>query len=85
VRLQHAKAPAGIHDAVWVENLLELAHQLQFERRLVALDFIAFQLTSPCSALIEPPKRATLSCTKRLDHRRILDKNIRSNPSEDTL
>ncbi len=46
-RYTKLKHLAGIHDAVRIESALEFAHQLQFERRLVALDFVAFQLTEP--------------------------------------
>src|SRR6266705_2373791 len=71
---------AGIHDAVWVEGALEFAHQLQFERRLVALDFIAFQLTESMLGADRAPETRHAVVHQAIDRRRILDKNIGGNP-----
>src|SRR5207302_11324355 len=71
---------AGTHDAVWVASALELAHQFQFERRLVALDFIAFQLTEPVLGADRAAETRYAVVHQTIDRRRILDKNIRGNP-----
>src|SRR6266704_7198414 len=71
---------AGIHDAVWVEGALEFAHQLQFERRLVALDFIAFQLTESMLGADRAPETRHAVVHQAIDRRRIPDKNIRGDP-----
>src|SRR6266702_1654084 len=71
---------AGIHDAVWVEGALEFAHQLQFERRLVALDFIAFQLTESMLGADRAPETRHACVPQAIDRRRILDKNSGGHP-----
>src|SRR5258706_13302153 len=74
------KPLAGIHDAVWVESALELAHQLQFERRFIAPDFLALQLAQ---AVLGADRAAEASHTvvhDAVDRRRIPDKSIRGNP-----
>src|SRR5712691_3107684 len=71
---------AGIHDAVWVEGALEFAHQLQFERRLVALDFLALQLPQAVLRADRAPETRHAVVHQAIDRRRILDKNIGGNP-----
>src|SRR6266702_7425511 len=72
---------AGIHDAVWIESALEFAHQLQFERRLVALDFIAFQLTEPMLGADRAAEARYAVVHQAIDRRRIiLDKSIGGDP-----
>src|SRR5258708_31114589 len=71
---------AGIHDPVWIERALEFAHQLQFERRLVALDFIALQLSEPMLSADRAAEARDAVVHQAIDHRRIPDKNIRIDP-----
>src|SRR5439155_21121305 len=71
---------AWIHDAVRVESPLELAHQLQLQRRLVAPDFIAFQLTEPMLGADRAAETRHAVVHQAIDRRRILGKNIRGNP-----
>src|SRR5258706_9907607 len=74
------KPLAGIHDAVWVESALELAHQLQFERGFIAPDSLALQRAQ---AVLGADRAAEASHTvvhDTVDRRRIPDKSIRGNP-----
>ena len=70
---------AGIHDAVWIESALEFAHQFQFERRLVALDFLAFQLAESMLGADRPAETRHAVVHQAIDRRRVLDKNVRGN------
>src|SRR5881296_1686716 len=70
---------ARIHDAVWVEGPFELAHQLEFEKRLVALDFIAFQLAESMLGADRAAETRHAVVHQAIDRRSILDKNVRGN------
>src|SRR5882672_5166243 len=71
---------AGIHDAVRVESALEFAHQLQFERRFIAPDFLALQLAQAVLGADRAAKTCHAVVHQAIDRRRLLDENIRSNP-----
>src|SRR5256885_15329088 len=71
---------AGIHDAVWVESALDLAHQIQLERRFVAPDFIAFQLAESVLGADRAAETHHAVVHQAIDRRRVLDKNVGSNP-----
>ena len=58
-----------IENVVRIERALERAHEIDLGRAFVAQISSRFITPMPCSALIEPPKSCTMSCTMRAGSR----------------